>query len=67
MRMDIAPPRGDLGLHGGDTIDNRHGQKTPVRRERWRRGFDGGLEPANRTVAHRSTGWAAYLVHDHAV
>jgi hypothetical protein len=32
MRVDIAPPCGDLGLHGGDPINNWHGE-TPVRRE----------------------------------
>jgi hypothetical protein len=29
MRMDVASPSGNLGLHVGDTINNGHG-KTPV-------------------------------------
>src|SRR5258708_1301774 len=66
MRMDIAAPCGHLGLHVGDTINDWHG-KTPVRRERWRRGiagWAGASKPDPRPPVNRMGGKSR---SDHAV
>ena len=52
MRMDVAPPCGDLRLHVGDTIGDRHGNS--VSAAAMTRPQVGAL--TNRTAVCRSTG-----------